>query len=399
MATFNVFVEGAVDDSPMGLPQLAEAMSQRYGLVASDLVSRLRRGRFRVKSAVEAATAERLKRDLEAIGARVLVEDSAISPTATPVAGVPTTPPSSLSLSPSNVAGARHPPPSGLAATGPSQPRPSTPPPRPSAPPSALAGIPRTPDGPAHQRPSTPIPGEMVSGLAAAFGESAHADLGALGEGALSLASLDGEQAPASSNMFDAPPEPPAASITIAPAKPQTTKLRTKPALSQPMDLFAPPDAGDQDLRVDLATEEIDEQARKQASAPLATITATASQSQPRPRVVAEAAVAVAPKQLDRVRFVVGVVLALAIGFIPAHFVAKLREASELEAIDARIAQLHASADTQESWLALDSARAKLRDEKASKRQMIALTSMLLWAGVAAAVAFGFSRIPVKNTA
>jgi hypothetical protein len=103
MATFNVFVAGPVDDSPTGLPELADAMSQRYGLPAAELVSRLRRGRFRVKSNLDAKAAERYRQDLEAIGARVLIEDSLLSPTATPVAGVPITRPT---------------PPTGLAAAG-----------------------------------------------------------------------------------------------------------------------------------------------------------------------------------------------------------------------------------------------------------------------------------------
>ena len=87
MATFNVFVEGPVDS--MGLPELANAMSQRYGLPAAELVARLQRGRFRVKSNLDASTAERYRRDLERIGARVVVEDTAKSPTATPFAGLP----------------------------------------------------------------------------------------------------------------------------------------------------------------------------------------------------------------------------------------------------------------------------------------------------------------------
>ena len=384
MATFNVFVEGAVDESPMGLPELAEAMAQRYGLAANELVSRLKRGRFRVKSNVDAATAERYRQDLEAIGARVLIEDSAKSPTATPVAGTPQVRPSNLSLPPANQP--RNTPASGLAAAGSHHARPSTPPPH---------------------RASTPIPADMVSGLSAAFGESApQQDLGALADGALSLASLDGEEAPASSGQFDAPPPPPMMDeppVVKIQSKPKTTEPpRNKPAPSQAMDLFAPPDAGDQGFAVDLAVEEVADRAQKKATAPPENTTSTAAQSQPlsvtRRTPVSMDAVAVVPaKQFDRTRFLMGVVLALVIGFIPAHFVANMREKSAFAAIDAKVAHAHASADTHETWAVLDGVRENLLEEKQSKRTMIALTSMLIWAAVAAGVAYAFSRMPAPS--
>lgn len=53
---------------------LADAMSARYGLPAAELMTRLARGRFRVKSNVDRATAQIYVRDLEALGARVRIE-------------------------------------------------------------------------------------------------------------------------------------------------------------------------------------------------------------------------------------------------------------------------------------------------------------------------------------
>ena len=378
MATFNVFVEGAIDDGPMALAELAEAMGERYGLAPRELVARLQRGRFRVKSNVDAATAERYKHDLEAIGARVLIEDAALSPRPTPVAGMAAVRPSSPSLPPAT------------------QPRASTPPPiRPSAPPSGLSAA-----GAAYQRPSTPIPTDMASGLAAAFSDApAQTDLGALGEGSLSLASLDGEEAPAASGAFDlapAPPPPPPAA-----RKPEP---KPKPAPSQPLDMFAPPDAGDQAFVVDIADEEVADRARKQSTSPPESTTTTPVSpvpSQPLRRTpVGMDAVAppvVARPQFSRGRFVGIVGLALVIGFIPAHFVAQLREKSAFAAIDKQVAEVHAAADSDETWLALDSARDKLREEKESKRTNIALTSMLLWAVVAAGAGIALSRVPLER--
>jgi len=47
--------------------------------------------------------------------------------------------------------------------------------------------------------------------------------------------------------------------------------------------------------------------------------------------------------------------------------------------------------------MALDGAREKLLEEKESKRMMIGLTSVLIWAVVAAGVAFAFSRVPTER--
>ena len=469
MATFNVFVEGPVDDSPTALPELAEAMSQRYGLPAAELVARMKRGRFRVKSNLDAATAERYRRDLMSIGARVLVEDSSISPTATPVAGTPVmtlgaagaqrpstpaatvmggqqlrTPASGVPTGsqpgrPSTPAatimggqqfrtpasgvptGPQHgrpstpaatimggpqsrTPASGVAATGPQHPRPSTPPPtgpqhpRPSTPPpSALSG---------YARPATPIPSDMVSGLAAGFGES-KADLGALGDaGALSLASLDGEAAPASSGQFDAPPvlppEPEAPVVTIT-SKPKAKEARKKPGPSKAMDLFAPPDAGDQDLKVDLAMEEVEDRARKKASAPPENVSSTPASQSPATWRAQAAAAEGAPgttreRQFSRTHFLAAVVIGLVVGFVPAHVVANMREKSAFAELDAKLATIHSAADSTETYGALDAAREKLRDEKQSKRTMIALTSMLMWAVIGAGVAFAFLRYAPPKT-
>lgn len=456
MAMFNVFVEGAVDDSPTALPELAEAMAQRYGLPAAELVARLKRGRFRVKSKVDAATAERYRQDLVSIGARVVVEDHALSPTATPVAGTPVTRPSNASLPPPDAArtatilggglpvrepsreglaaaGPQHArpatPPSGLAAAGPQHARPSTPPPtrpaqagpqhaRPATPgpatspaPSGLAAA-----GPQHARPATPVPSsDLASGLAAAFSAAPpQADLGALAGTAsgLALASLDGEDAPSASGSFDAPPEPAPPVVNIT-SKPKSGEGgRPKRAPSKALDLFAPPDAGDQELKVELATDEVEERARKQASAPAeiapgAAAAAAAASSLPSMRRASAASIdtpsagpgiAARPRQFSRNHFAAGVVIALVIGFIPAHLLASAREKSAFAEIDAKVTALQDGADSTETYLALDVAREKLLDEKQSRRTMIALTSMLLWAVISAGVGFAFVRfVPPRN--
>ena len=398
MATFNVFVEGPVDDSPMGLPELADAMSERYGIPAADLVARLKRGRFRVKSNLDAASADRYRKDLESIGARVLVENSTLSPTATPVAGTPVLRPSGLSIPPATV---RAPTPPPTRAATPAHGSTTPPPNRPTPPPSALAGYarPSTPPPMAgHQRPSTPIPSDMASGLSAGFGDSAQADLGALGDGSLSLASLDGEAAPAASNQFDTSPLPEEekAAVSFAPPKPKpkaTDAPRRKPGPSKPMDLFAPPDAGDQDLVVDFATEEKDERAAKRATAPPETAPAATTRRTP---VTADVSTFGKSPPFSRGNFIAAIVVALAVGFVPAHVVANMREKSAFAAIDGKVAAAYAAADSPETYEALDGARESFLDDKQSKRTMIALTSMLLWAVISAGVAFALLRYTPK---
>jgi hypothetical protein len=90
---------------------------------------------------------------------------------------------------------------------------------------------------------------------------------------------------------------------------------------------------------------------------------------------------------------VIGVVLALVIGFVPAHFVASARESTAFARLDSQLVEMQAGMDTPETYAAVDSTRAKFRDAKESKRSSIALQSMLLWAAVSAGVGFAFFRL------
>lgn len=91
-----------------------------------------------------------------------------------------------------------------------------------------------------------------------------------------------------------------------------------------------------------------------------------------------------------RVRLVAGVALAIALGFVPAHLVAGMRERSAFAAIDAKVAAVQSTADTPDSYAALDPFRAEQLDAKYSARRSIAVTSLLVWAAVGAALAYGW---------
>ncbi|HEY0989688.1 MAG TPA: hypothetical protein VGD80_21620, partial [Kofleriaceae bacterium] len=108
----------------------------------------------------------------------------------------------------------------------------------------------------------------------------------------------------------------------------------------------------------------------------------------PRTRLATHAQLAASP----RARFAVGVVLAIVLGFIPAHIVASMREDRAFRPIDAQVTAVQAAADTLASYNALDGLRAEQLDAKRSARNTIALTSMLMWAAASAAIGFVWFR-------
>lgn len=387
---FHVFLDGAKDTSPAGLQKLAEAIAARYGLKAPDLITRLQAGRFRVKANVDRATADTFARDLDRLGARCTVEAA-------------------------NAANSR-PTPLPFAAAKP--PEPAQRPSKPSLSPSPL---------PPAQKPATTTPPgnpQFSSGLAAAFSAPASdADLGALAKlESLSLASVDGsggtDEPPAAS--FAPPDTMVPASIGPAPDKKPDKAKPAKPARpkDEPLDLFVPPDAADAALTVELA-DDAPEHVRKRASTPPATkavdpppdvpVVRISSpelrKSQPLPVAAPEPAAASPsrykhPLADTRVRFIAGVVLAILIGFVPAHFIAKVREKSAFAEVDHKVEVVQASVDTAEAYSVLDSRRAELLDEKYSDRQNIAIMAMLIWAVCGGAFAFvWFRKIPWDRVA
>jgi hypothetical protein len=93
-----------------------------------------------------------------------------------------------------------------------------------------------------------------------------------------------------------------------------------------------------------------------------------------------------------RARFATGALLAVLLGFAPAHFLASVREKSAFAEIDARLIDKQAHVQSLEEWNALDHARESFRDQKVAEKHSIALLSLLLWAAVSAGVAFVWFR-------
>jgi len=386
---FHVFVEGAADGTAEGTQRLAEAIASHYGLLAADMLARLRSGRFRVKGNVDRATADSYVRDLQALGARCTIEE------ANPTNSLPTPVPGSLQRpqAPSRPSG------SALAGAPPSRPSapPSAladaPPSRPSAPPSALAG---------YARASTPPPvaGAYQSGLAAAFtaeaGSSSSSGLGALerDDATFSLASVDGGDD--ARNEIEKSPEPAfGVPASIGPAVAKASEPKKPKPKDVPLDMFAPPDAESADLEVDIAADE-QELTRKRHTTPPAAPPLRASQpaiAQPPPVTVKSSKLG--PLADERVRTIAGVVLAIVIGFLPAHLLARSREASAYHEIDTQLVSLQAQAETPEEWEQLDHTRASFLERKQDERRNIALMALVIWALVGGGLGYAwFRKIP-----
>lgn len=380
---FHVFVEGAKDASPGALQRLAEAMATHYGIPAAELAKRLATGRFRVKGNVDRATADRYAQDLDRLGARCVIEPA--DGRATPPAGM-----SALSL---------------------------------ATPPAGLPVVSRTETPP--QRPSQQ---QYQSGLSAAFSSEpapASAGFGALekGDGALSLASVDGSDSGGgqAADASFAPPDAGGLPASIGPAPEKPKAKPDKPAKAakpkdEPVDLFIPPEQQGEEMKVELASDEVDRSARKRASTPPAgmqtaagaepvpavarTMTPPPRKSQPSiPAQTPPEGVAVAAPSGNmfadgRVRFAAGVLLAIILGFVPAHFVAAMREKSSFDEIDNNLISAQ-NVTSMDEYATLDQLRDQQLDRKKSSRRTIAIMAFVIWGAAGAGVAYvWFRRIP-----
>src|SRR5262245_58086403 len=98
---------------------------------------------------------------------------------------------------------------------------------------------------------------------------------------------------------------------------------------------------------------------------------------------------------MSRARFASGVVVAIVVGFLPAHFIASARERAAFREIDAHVVSVQSRTDAPLDDAALDQFRAEQKDRKQSERRSIALASLAVWALLGAAVAYlWFRRIP-----
>jgi len=430
---FHVFVEGPELETPGALKKLADAIAKHYGLGAADLLARLEKGRFRVKTNTDRETAETYARDLGRLGAVCTIEEAtpANSQRTTPIpfpAVRPDTPPAGNPVVKPTLPPPNRPQPGAATASVP--PKPSTPPPitglaaagprASTPPPMGGAGTPSSPP---------PMGNQVSSGLSAAFsGEMPAADLGALGADSFSLASLDGVDDNSGGGGSIGPATGGGIPASIGPAvekpKPKTDKVEkaakgAKPK-DEPLDMFAPPEMQGEEFKVDIAADEAEFSARKRASTPppMETVSEGAepaarasSQKIPTPAQrksqpslqVPNQPVTMAtsvPSKLgpladERVRFAAGVVLAVLLGFVPAHFVAKMKEESADEKIDRKVIAAQQAVETPEMYANLERLRADQLDRKESEHRNAAIMGFAVWALIGGGIAFAwFKKVP-----
>lgn len=164
------------------------------------------------------------------------------------------------------------------------------------------------------------------------------------------------------------------------------------------IDLFAPPpEAGPAQIHL---AEESPRQRASSLAPPRpgpegAPMVAPAIASPFVPRAGSDAASARRLRDRLRLVFAAGVLVAVVVGFVPAHLIAKSRERAAFERIDnrARIAQSEIS--SMDEWNALDDVRTALLRQKRAAQQEIALLSVLLWVGVTGALSFAWFRFGV----
>jgi len=97
----------------------------------------------------------------------------------------------------------------------------------------------------------------------------------------------------------------------------------------------------------------------------------------------------------ERVRFAAGVLLAVLLGFVPAHFIAKMKEESSNETVDRKVIAAQQAADTPEVYANLDRMRADQLGRKESEHRNAAMIGFAIWALAGGGIAFAwFKKIP-----
>lgn len=402
---YNVFIERAQD--PGNVRTVAEAIADRYGMPADAIAQRMATGRFRVKGNVDLPTAQRFAADLERLGAVCAIVDTAAHTPPPPQVPAPTAA--------------------------------SAPPPMPGRPqvqrPKRTEVLPPVgKPGPAAKQPTSSLgaakpitvpkqdTAEYQTGLAAAFGADAgdsSPDLGALGEESASfaLSALDGTQDE---------PELEAAAASMSPGG--------DAAAGPGMDVFAPPDAQpgaekELELAVDLTTpppddmpsevtgagleapvgvdadqmlvlmDDDDERSARPALPPRRTpsgmqvpqvpLAEARSTEVARGNAFTRAAGTIA--QRPRVKFASGVLVAVLLGFLPAHVVASAQES--YSDIDEEVVAEQRRVTTVEEWSTLKSYREEALDQKRERKFNIAVKTGFAWVLVSGLLAFVWIRV------
>lgn len=384
-----VFIERCRDGKPETAASLAAAIAKRYGISPDQILSRLQKGRFQVKANLDISAAREFMTYLEAQGALCSIVDQAgeivtrSSQLAATVRGRPAQglpdkdPASSDQIS--------------LAKTLPPTANFATPAPTETAPKLALMTPPPPPDSPGGE--------DYESGLAAAYAGDSSQDLGALNDGSaassgsLRLETLDG----ASEEEEESKPNASVAEVTDVAAfmppdmlEEQKLELDVDPPEPTP----APHDSPDPS---ELDSSEV--AASSSSRMPAATgdlydeDELDPEQTASVPATPVHLRVLQLLSRRERVRFAVGVMLAVLVGFVVTSIVASSREASRYSTIIAELKAEYDAAETSVAWDALDDSRATALETLSVRRRNVVIMSVFLWLIVAGIFAFLWLRV------
>ncbi len=100
-----------------------------------------------------------------------------------------------------------------------------------------------------------------------------------------------------------------------------------------------------------------------------------------------------------KTRFAIGVLIAIVVGFVPAHLLASVREKSAYSEIDRAVEQTQREADTQDTYDALDGFRQRQLARKYDARRSAAILAFLVWGVIGGGIGYvWFRRIRWPDT-
>ena len=364
---------------------LAKAIAHKYGIDPEQILGRLKEGSFRVKANLDFAEARKFMTYLEKEGAlcRVVDEKGATvaqsSALIVTLRGKPAKGTSTMQESAEKDAQQAQ-----LASTLTMEPQ------------KVAEALPL-------HTPPPPPDGDYESGLAAAYTSTPSSqDLGALSDasesGSLRLETLDGSS-----------------------AEEEAKKPRSSVADTSDVAAFLPPDAlEEKNIELDMEPEEgpalsaatTTPAPDSEAPAPGKSARISAQQEVQESLEEEDKAVDKGPKKpphevalaalsgslaalsaSERLRFAVGVALAVFIGYGVVSLVASSREASKYSPIIAELNAEYASANTSVAWNALDDARATAVETLEARRRGIVIMSIFVWLAVAGLFVFLWLRV------
>lgn len=185
------------------------------------------------------------------------------------------------------------------------------------------------------------------------------------------------------------------------PSKPTPAAKPARPK-DVPLDLFLPPEASAEEVELKLDTEPL-VPARRATTSPSTSPTATPPNATPiltkRALTTKPPVLGVVTSEPPRWRFGAGVIVAVVLGFVPAHIVASMRESSAFEKIDRHVIQEQEASvtmsDARVKYDELDTFRDQQLSRKESEQRNITLVALAMWAAIGAVLAYvWFKLIP-----